>query len=130
MEMSWRCITLCQLLSSHDSLVKTHPGGRTNVSAGEQFSVGAAFFMVIPVYVENLFCVIMSNNTFPALHQYCLIKKKSHCKPISWMPSHANSAFLYLTAAKLLPRLLLDSFGKVFAVVRPIRSCPKKRLQG
>lgn len=120
MEMSCRYIIVCQLQSSHSSLVKTDPDRRTNVRAGGQFVVVTAFFVAIPV--EN-FCYNFKFMFLAVLHDW--LSKKG----ISWIPSHTNCACLCLAAANLLPRLLLDIFGKVFAVVHTMRSSSKEQLQ-
>lgn len=91
MEMSWRRIIICWLLSSHCSVAKTHPDGRTSMRAREQFSVGAAF----------LWLYLLSRKTISLLfHITCShsLSKKSHCKPSSWIPSHTHSvpSFTYL----------------------------------
>lgn len=64
MEMSWRRIIICWLLSSHCSVVKTHPDGRTNVRAREQSSVGAAFLWLYLLSRKSYFLII-SHYVFP-----------------------------------------------------------------
>lgn len=58
-----------------------------------------------------------------------IVTKFKFCKASSWMPLLLNYACLCLAAANLLLRLLLDSFGRVFAVVHTMRSCSKGQLQ-